>query len=93
MKQPILTVIIFILFASLSSLSYASTASTPRLFSSYIQLAQNNQSLDAAVQSIKQKTGGRILSTKTISKNGSRVYKIKVLLPSGKVQTFTVSAQ
>jgi uncharacterized membrane protein YkoI len=93
MKQPILTVMIFILFASFSSLSYANTPSTPRLFSSYIQLAQNNQSLDAAVQSIKQQTGGRILSAKTVNKNGARVYKIKVLLPSGKVQTFTVSAQ
>ena len=93
MKQPILTVMIFILFASFSSLSHANTSSTPRLFSSYIQLAQNNQSLDAAVQSIKQQTGGRILSAKTVNKNGARVYKIKVLLPSGKVQTFTVSAQ
>ena len=61
--------------------------------SATIQLANNNEGLDNAVQTIKEKTGGRILSAKTVNKNGSRVYKIKVLLPSGKVQTFKVSAQ
>ena len=65
----------------------------PQLSSTYIQLAQNNQSLDTAVQSIKQKTGGRILSAKTVTKNGQRVHKIKVLLPSGKVQVFKITAQ
>lgn len=51
------------------------------------------QSLSEAAESVKQRTGGRILSTKTTQSGGQRVYKIKVLLPSGKVQTFTVSAQ
>lgn len=63
------------------------------LSSSYIQLAQNDQSLNDAVQSIKQQTGGRILSAKTVDKNGQRIHKIKVLLPSGKVQVFSVNAQ
>lgn len=51
------------------------------------------QSLSEAADSVKQRTGGRILSTKTTQSGGQRVYKIKVLLPSGKVQTFTVNAQ
>ena len=51
------------------------------------------QSLNQAAESVKQRTGGRILSTKTTQRGGQRVHKIKVLLPSGKVQTFTVSAQ
>ena len=51
------------------------------------------QSLNDAAQSVKERTGGRILSTKTVQSNGQRVYKIKVLLPSGKVQTFTVNAE
>ena len=51
------------------------------------------QSLSEAAESVKQRTGGRILSTKTTQSGGQRVHKIKVLLPSGKVQTFTVSAQ
>ena len=56
--------------------------------------AQNNQNsnLNSAVQSVKQQTGGRILSAKTVNKNGKRVHKIKVLLPSGKVQVFSVKA-
>ena len=51
------------------------------------------QSLSEAAESVKQRTGGRILSTKKSQSGGKRVYKIKVLLPSGKVQTFTVNAQ
>ena len=51
------------------------------------------QSLNEAAQSVKERTGGRILSTKTVQSGGQRVYKIKVLLPSGKIQTFTINAQ
>lgn len=80
---------IFVLTGFLSPLSQA--AQFPH--SLYIQLANNSEDLDSAVQTIKQKTGGRILSAKTVTINGSRIYKIKVLLPSGKVQTFSVSAQ
>lgn len=61
---------------------------------SYIQLAQNtDQSLSNAAESIKQQTGGRILSAKTVNKNGQQVHQIKVLMPSGKVQVFEVNAQ
>ena len=56
----------------------------------YILLAVNQQSLDAAVQRIKQQTGGRILSARTVNKNGHAVHHIKVLLPSGKVRVFKV---
>lgn len=87
MKYALFT-ISFILFAAMFiTPSYANTTT---LIAS-IQFAQG-QSLNEAVQSIKQQTGGRILSTKTVQKNGQTVYKIKVLLPSGKVQTFTVNA-
>jgi uncharacterized membrane protein YkoI len=90
MKYSILSATIFILIALFSAVSHAS----PLLSSSYIQFAQNNnQGLNRAVKSIKQKTGGRILSAKTVKKNGQRIYKIKVLLPSGKVQTFRITAQ
>lgn len=58
----------------------------------YLQLAakNNKQSLDAAVQQVKQQTGGRILSAKTVNKNGKAVHHVKVLLPSGKVRIFKV---
>ena len=89
MKKTILPIMIFFLIVFLNPVSQAS----PILSLPFIQLANNNQGLDSAVQTIKQKTGGRILSAKTVNKNGQRIYKIKVLLPSGKVQTFKVSAQ
>ena len=90
MKVTISPALFFILVVLFSSATQAES------FNSYpkILLAQNNnQSLDQAVNSIKQQTGGRILSTKTTHKNGRRVYKIKVLLPSGKIQTFNVKAK
>ena len=58
----------------------------------FLQLAANNQQgLDAAVTRIKQQTGGRILSAKTVNKKGKAVHHIKVLLPSGKVRVFKVN--
>ena len=57
----------------------------------YLQLAANSsKNLDAAVQRIKKQTGGRILSAKTVTRNGQTIHHIKVLLPSGKVQIFKV---
>ena len=55
-----------------------------------LKASQNRyQSLDQAVQKIKRKTGGRILSAKTVGKK----HVIKVLLPSGKVRVFRVNAR
>ena len=71
----------------------ASIQATPLISTPYMLLAQNNQGINKAAQKIKNKTGGRILSTKSSNKNGRLVYKIKVLLPSGKVQVFTVNAK
>ena len=68
--------------------------SSPSYSQPHFLLAQSGgQTLKDATQSIKQKTSGRILSTKTVKSNGQTIYKIKVLLPSGKVQTFKVPAQ
>ena len=90
MKYSILPAIIFMLMMLSSTISQAS----PFLSTNYIQFAKNNnQNLNRAVKSIKEKTGGRILSAKTVKKNGQQIHKIKVLLPSGKVQTFRVTAQ
>ena len=82
------------LFLSLGLLLNPASHADPSKILSNIQLAQaKSKSISAAAQSIKQRTGGRILSTKTVNKNGQRVYKIKVLLPSGRVKTFKVNAQ
>ena len=59
----------------------------------FLQLAAKGQheDLNAAVTRIKQQTGGRILSAKTVNKKGKAVHHIKVLLPSGKVRVFKVN--
>jgi len=90
MKYTLIALMAFLITGLLNTESHASSSKSY----SYYQLAQaGSQSLDAAVQAIKQKTGGRILSAKTEQQGNQRVYKIKVLLPSGRVQTFTISAQ
>ena len=90
MKYLILPALLFVLMMPFSIISQAS----PFLSANYTQYAKNNnQNLNSVAKSIKKKTGGRILSAKTVKKNGQRIYKIKVLLPSGKVQTFRVTAQ
>lgn len=90
MKTTLLPVALIIFAGLLNSTIQAS----PSISSPFMQVAQNNQqSLDAAAQSIKQQTGGRILSAKTVEINGQRIHKIKVLLPSGKVRVFKVNAK
>ena len=93
MKYTYLPIAFFLAVGLLGLISSASHASSAITFSK-IQLAQaQDKNLNSTVQSIKQRTGGRILSTKTVNKKGQTFYKIKVLLPSGRVQTFTVKAQ
>ena len=88
MKFIFFAITLFISVGFLGEISHAS----PSL--SEFQLAQaGNESLRSAVKSIKKRTGGRILSTKTVNKNGRIVYKIKVLLPSGRVKTFIIKAK
>jgi len=90
MKHILLPIIVLLI----GLLCPATQASTPTSSIPLFQLSQNNnQSLDQAVQKIKQQTGGRILSAKTIAKGGKHTHVIKVLLPSGKVRIFKVNAQ
>lgn len=98
MKYTTLPVMLFILSGLFSSISQATPQANswqkPLISSSYIQLAQSGgKTLNEAVESVKQQTGGRILSAKTVNKNGQRIHKIKVLLPSGKVRIFQINAQ
>jgi len=59
-----------------------------------LKVSQNRyQDLDQAVQKIKRKTGGRILSAKTVGRAGNKQHVIKVLMPSGKVRVFRVNAR
>jgi len=48
--------------------------------------------LEQAVRRIRHRTGGRILSTRTVHKNGRTVYRIKVLTQGQRVRTYSVDA-
>ena len=52
--------------------------------------SQQSKSLEQAVKDIKKKTGGRVLSAKTIKLKGKPVHRIKVLMPSNKIRIFHI---
>jgi len=56
-------------------------------------IAANGVSLDAAVKQVKQQTGGRILTADTVTRNGNKVHRIKVLLPDGTVKVMYINAE
>ncbi len=90
MKYPHLPAMLIVLASLLSTSIFAqASVAVP-----HIQLAQKSHpDLNSAIQSVKQRTKGKVLSAKTVTIKGQTVYKIKVLLPSGKVQTFKIAAQ
>lgn len=49
-------------------------------------------SLDEAVAQVKEQTGGRILTAETVTKDGNKVHRIKVLLPDGTVKVMYINA-
>ncbi len=52
-------------------------------------LAQGLSSGEAAAI-VREETGGRVLGVKSEKRNGSRVYRVKVLLPKGRVRYYEV---
>ena len=58
-----------------------------------ITVAQaSSMSLDQAVAKVRRETGGRILSAETVSENGKKVHRIKVLTKDNKVRVITIPA-
>ena len=49
-------------------------------------------SLDQATQKILQETGNKVLSAKIDDAQGQRIYLIKVLTPTGRVQYLKINA-
>lgn len=47
-------------------------------------------SLDEAVRRVQRDTGGRVLAAETLPGAGGAMYRIKVLLPSGRVKVILV---
>lgn len=59
-----------------------------------IQVAQSNgMSLSQAIESVRSRTGGRVVSAETKVSNGREVHYIKVLTPDGKVKTHKVNGR
>ncbi len=77
-----------ILLPGLPASAAMATAPLPALLT-----ATTAMSLKQAISHIKQQSGGRILSAKTVSERGQALHKIKVLLPSGKVRVFRIPAR
>ena len=56
------------------------------------RVAQGNcTSLSQAIEQIRSRTGGRVVSAETRVKGGREVHHIKVLTPDGKVRTHKVN--
>jgi uncharacterized membrane protein YkoI len=54
---------------------------------------QPGLTLDQAVRKVQRETGGRILAADAVLSAGGPVYRIKVLLPSGRVKVIQVDAR
>ncbi len=56
-------------------------------------IAGERRSLEQVVAQVKKQTGGRILSAETHKNHGQRMYRIKVLLPDGRIRVVRVKAE
>ena len=87
-----------LLFVSLLSLAATSLTSVAVAGPHSIVVARRaggdaGISLNEAVQQVRRETGGRVLSADESSQDGRRVYRIKVLTPSGHVRVYVIDAQ
>lgn len=58
------------------------------------QVAQNDgMSLSEAIESVRKRTGGRVVSAETRVQGGREVHHIKVLTKDGKVKTHKVNGR
>ncbi len=59
-----------------------------------LHVAQNNGvSLSEAIEQVRRRTGGRVVSAETKVQNGREVHHIKVLTDDGKVRTHKVNGR
>jgi uncharacterized membrane protein YkoI len=59
-----------------------------------LQVAQNDgMSLSEAIESVRKRTGGRVVSAETRVQGGREVHHIKVLTKDGKVKTHKVNGR
>ena len=61
---------------------------------SLLQVAQDNgMSLSEAIEAVRRRTGGRVVSAETKIQGGREVHHIKVLTKDGKVKTHKVNGR
>ena len=83
--------LIFLAFLALTAVPAVAQDSDPE---QRLQLADNDaMSLSEAVESVRQRTDGRIISAETKTRNGNEVHHIKVLTKDGKVKTFKIQGR
>lgn len=83
--------LIFLAFLALTAVPAVAQDSDPE---QRFQLADNDaMSLSEAVESVRQRTDGRIISAETKTRNGNEVHHIKVLTKDGKVKTFKIQGR
>lgn len=84
----LLTILVFCLLAT------APVAAQDFNIEQLLQIAQKDgMSLSEAVESVRAKTDGRIISAETKRKNGAEVHHIKVLTKDGKVKTHKIKGR
>lgn len=79
-----------VFFASLSTSAYSAVAS-----SSFLELlqpikTQNESGKSRAAAQAKAKHGGKVLSVREMERDGQTIYKVKLLLDSGRIKIVTI---
>jgi uncharacterized membrane protein YkoI len=59
----------------------------------FLLATQDGMSLSQAIESVRKRTGGKVLSAETKVQGGREVHHIKVLTPDGKVRTHRVNGR
>lgn len=90
LRQRYLTAL-FVICLLLPPLS--ANAITLAQFIGPVLLAKSSgMTLEQATAKVRRQTGGRILSARVSHRNGHKVFRIKVLLPSGHIRIVTLKA-
>jgi uncharacterized membrane protein YkoI len=78
----------------LLALGAGTATATPAWQGSLQRVADQSSglTLDQAVEQVRRQTSGRILSAETVTRDGQRVYRIKVLTPDHKVVIREINA-
>ncbi len=93
MRKHLTLLLVSVLSLAATSLTSAAVAGPHSILVARRAGGDAGISLNEAVQQVRQETGGRVLSADESSQDGRRVYRIKVLTPSGHVRVYVIDAQ